>query len=349
MKIAYAICSIGLGHASRSLPVIKYLVSEGHEVHVIAHGRSLEFFRRSMEGIRIIDLPDYPIEYSESRSSFLPKIIMKSPAIISSLFEEHDEFIRLHRREDFSLIISDNRYGIFAPGVPSFLITHQLRILNPHRIRFFETLSMMYNGYVGKYFDGILVPDFESNSLTGELSHGLRYMEKDKIYYVGPISIYRKKDVPKDIELLALISGPEPQRTIFENIVLREMEKTEKNYFVVLGRPESRMESENVVSFVTPEKLNDLINRSRYILSRSGYSTVMDLFYTGGKPIFVPTPAQPEQEYLAEYLSLRGISASMRQEEFNLSSVDVNGIRGFEGGYDLEKTIKNIMGIIFNK
>lgn len=349
MKIAYAICSIGLGHASRSLPVIKHLISEGHDVVVIAHGRSLEFFKRSLEGIRLIDLPDYPIEYTKSRSTFIPRLIMKSPAILSSLFEEHDEFERIHRRENFSMVISDNRYGIFKIGIPSFLITHQLRILNPYRIRFFETLSMFYNGYVGKYFDGILVPDFENNSLTGDLSHGLKFMEKDKIYYVGPISVYSKKDVSKDIDLLAIVSGPEPQRTIFENIVLRELKKFEKKYFVVLGNPEKRIENENVASFLPAEKLNDFINRSKYILSRSGYSTVMDLFYTGGKPIFVPTPAQPEQEYLAEYLSLREISAQAKQEEFSLSSIDVNGIRGFQGGYRLEKTIKNIMNIIFNK
>jgi len=349
MKIAYAICSIGLGHASRSLPLINKLVSEGHEVVILAHGRSLDFFKRATDGIRLIDLPDYPLEYSNSRSSFLPRIILKSPAIISSLFEEHEEFEKINKRENFSLIISDNRYGIFSRNVPSFLITHQLRIMNPYRIRFFETLSMFYNGYVGKYFSGILVPDFENNSLTGELSHGIRFMDKDKIYYVGPISVYKKKDVPKDIDLLALISGPEPQRTIFENIVLNELKKFDREYFVVLGKPESKLENGNIISFASTEKMNDLINRSKYILSRSGYSTVMDLFYAGGKPIFVPTPAQPEQEYLAEYLNLRGISANIRQEDFNLSSIDIDEIKGFEGGYSIEKTIKNIMNIIFNK
>ncbi len=274
---------------------------------------------------------------------------MKSPAIISSLFEEHEEFEKLHRKMDFSLIISDNRYGIFKTGVPSFLITHQLRILNPYRIRFFETLSMFYNGYVGKYFTDILVPDFEKDSLTGELSHNLKFMDLKKIHYVGPISEYRKKDLPKDLDLLAVISGPEPQRTIFEKLVLKELENFDGKYFAILGRPEIKMEDENIVSFVSSEKLNDLFNRSKFILSRSGYSTVMDLFYTGGRPLFVPTPGQPEQEYLAEYLSLKEISSFIRQEDFKLSSLQTDGIRGFQGGYDLEKTIKNIMNIIFSK
>ncbi|MEM0150374.1 MAG: glycosyltransferase [Thermoplasmata archaeon] len=349
MKIAYAICSIGLGHASRSLPLIKKLISEGNDLTIIAHGRSLEFFKRTLSDIRTIELPDYPIEYTNSRSSFIPKLIMKSPAIISSLFEEHEEFEKLQRKENFSLIISDNRYGIFKVGVPSFLLTHQLRILNPYRIKFFETLSMYYNGYVGKYFTGILVPDFEQNSLTGELSHSLKFIDVNKIHYVGPISEYKKKDLAKDIDLLAVISGPEPQRTIFENKVIQELKNFDGKYFAVLGRPEIKMENENIVSFVSTEKLNELFNRSKLILSRSGYSTIMDLFYTGGKPIFVPTPGQPEQEYLADYISLKEISVSINQENFNLSSINYNGIKGFQGGYQLEKTIKNIMDIIFTK
>lgn len=343
MKIAYGICSLGLGHASRSLPLIKELVKEGHDVTVIAHGRSKNYLERSIDDINIIDLPDYPIEYTKTRASFLPNIILKSPAIISSFIEEHEEFVKLQNKYNFNLIISDNRYGIFHQHVPSYIITHQLRLMNPYGLKLLEGLGMIYNSYVSKFFNKILVPDFDENSLSGNLSHNLKFIEKSKIHYIGPLSNFRKLDIKKDIDLLITISGPEPQRTIFENIIIKQIKDFDGKYVIVLGRPDKNENNGNILSFASQEEMEKLYNRAKVILSRSGYSTIMDIFYTGGRAFFVPTPAQPEQEYLAEYLHEKGISGYSTQEEFMLSLINTESYSGFDGGYSIEKTVKRFM------
>ncbi|MGC8619290.1 MAG: glycosyltransferase family protein [Thermoplasmata archaeon] len=343
MKVAFAVCSLGLGHASRSLPLINALIKEGNEVTVIAHGRSKNYIEKSLENINIIDLPDYPLEYTKTRASFFPNIILKSPAIVSSFIEEHKEFLNLQKKHNFDLIISDNRYGIFDPNVPSYIITHQLRIMNPFRIRTLETLSMVYNNYVSKFFRKIFVPDFEDNSLSGNLSHEIKFIEKNKIKYIGPLSNFRKLDMPKDIDILFTISGPEPQRTIFEEIILREIKKFDGKYYIVLGRPDKNKNDGNIISFASHEEMEKLYNRAKIIISRSGYSTIMDIFYIGGKAFFIPTPSQPEQEYLAEYLYNKNVSGYSKQEEFELNLITTENFTGFDGGYNKEDSVKKFM------
>ncbi len=348
MKIAYAICSLGLGHATRSVPLIEKLINEGHDVHVIAHGRSSHVIKKYFNDIKIIDIPDYPIEYTKSGAALFPYILFKSPRIIEALLKEHSKFVKLFNKENFNAVISDNRYGIFAPvnsNAKSFLITHQLRIMNPYRIKFLEDLSMLYNSYLLKYFNKILVPDFEENSLSGDLSHNLKYVDKKKIEYIGPISQYRRIDVGKNIDTLFIISGPEPQRTIFQNIVLNSLKNFDGKYFVLLGRPDREIEGKNIKSFVAKDEMELLLNSSTVIVSRSGYSTIMDLYFTGGKAIFIPTPSQPEQEYLAKYMEEMNLALQINQDYFSISKIFLNNnnILGFKGGYTLDKTLERFM------
>ncbi len=343
MKIAFAICSLGLGHASRSLPLIKALIKEGIEVTVIAHGRSKTYIEKSIGDIKIIDLPDYPLEYTKTRASFFPNIILKSPAILSSFIEEHKEFLNIQKKHDFNLIISDNRYGIFDPEIPSYIITHQLRIMNPFRIRTLETLSMFYNSYVSKFFKKVLIPDFEEDSLSGNLSHNLKFLDINKIKYIGPLSNFKKLDIQKDIDILVTISGPEPQRSIFEDIIKKEIKKFDGNYYIVLGKPDFHKNDGNVINFASQDEMEKLYNRSKVIISRSGYSTIMDLFHIGGKAFFIPTPSQPEQEYLSEYLNKKSVSGYSRQEDFKFELINTENYKGFNGGYDTEKSVKNFM------
>ncbi len=344
MRIAYAVCSLGLGHASRSVPVIRKLKNEGNEVTVFAHGRAKLFLKNIFNDLEIIDLPDYPIEYSKNRAFFFPKILLSLPAIITSFADEHQLFHHIFQKKNFNMIISDNRYGIYNRNVPSYIMTHQLRIMNPYRIRILESVTMIYNSYISNFFKKVIVPDFYENSLSGDLSHNIKFIDKNKIVYIGPLSAYKKKETVKDLEILITISGPEPQRTIFEKIVMKKIKEIEdKKYRIVLGRPDLNNKDEKIMSFASFEQMEDLFNRSRLIVSRSGYSTIMDLYHTGGKAFFVPTPGQPEQEYLAEYLTRKNIAAFKNQEEFEFSEIFEYKYGGFEGGYDTDKSVRNLI------
>lgn len=61
------------------------------------------------------------------------------------------------------------------------------------------------------------------------------------------------------------------------------------------------------------------MSKAEWVISRSGYSTVMDIAMLGKKAILVPTPGQPEQEYLGEYLSAKGFAPALTQKDFSLA------------------------------
>jgi len=54
------------------------------------------------------------------------------------------------------------------------------------------------------------------------------------------------------------------------------------------------------------------------IISRSGYSTIMDLVRLNKSAILIPTPGQTEQEYLAKLMMERKWFYAVSQNDFNL-------------------------------
>jgi predicted glycosyltransferase len=68
------------------------------------------------------------------------------------------------------------------------------------------------------------------------------------------------------------------------------------------------------------EELNKEIAMAEYVISRSGYTTVMDLVKLKKKSILVPTPGQTEQEYLAGYLMQKEITVAVNQKVFSLTA-----------------------------
>lgn len=62
----------------------------------------------------------------------------------------------------------------------------------------------------------------------------------------------------------------------------------------------------------------NLFNRARRVVSRSGYTTIMDLVEHDKPGILFPTPNQTEQEYLATNLKRRNLFAVQDQQVVNL-------------------------------
>ncbi len=347
MKIAFGVCSLGIGHATRSFPVIQKLRNEGHEVVIISHGRALSLLRSEFPDLKFYDLEDYPIRYTEKAHQFFPYLFANSHKIVKSMLENHRQFLRIDDREGFEVIISDSRYDVFNRFKPSYIIIHQLRIML--KLAILRGGVMLYNSYMTKFFRKVLVPDFPDGGLSGEMSHNLRLIDPQNVEYVGVLSSFKKLDLPRDIDALISISGPEPQRTIFENKVMESLDEVEGKVVVTLGRPEKRgSKRENVYSYVDFNTREELMNRAKVIISRSGYSTIMDMYVTGGKAGFVPTPGQPEQRYLARYLNSQGISATQEQETMSLPELiaEARKMHGFDGGYDVKKSVDKLLEVV---
>jgi len=139
---------------------------------------------------------------------------------------------------------------------------------------------------------------------------------------------------------MVLLSGPEPQRSYLEDMLLRDLKRYKGNVLFIRGKIEAQQKKEKkdnilVYNFMTSTELEIAINESDLILSRSGYTTIMDLAKLDKKAFFIPTPGQFEQEYLAKKFTKEGVAPSATQEEFDIKMLsDVIDYSGFQSqGY----------------
>ena len=330
--------SWGLGHATRDLPIIRYLLERGHHVTIAAEDRALTLLEREAPECDFERIPDYPPPYSSGKH-FVPKFVAMAPAMLWAIEMESVRVRRLFRRRQFDLILSDNRFRIRSRRVPSFVLTHQLRFMTPPGLEAFERLTEFFNYVHLNPFDRIIVPDaadLEQN-LSGRLSHDMRHLrDSPKVYYAGPLSSVRKMDVEQDVDLFISISGPEPPRTQLENTILEKVREVEADRIVVaLGKPEVTETREidgriEVHGFLDRAKQQEMLNRARFVVCRSGYTTVMELAELGRKALFIPTPGQTEQVYLGRYYEERGFFHTVGQYEMDLPS-DIEKARTYTG------------------
>ena len=356
MKIVYAVCSWGLGHATRSLPVIRKLVEEDNELTIISYGRSLKLLKEELgSDIEYIEIQDYPMLLSENTRQFMVKSMIYWPQFIRRLIQGNQSLQKILKKKKYDIILSDGRYDSYSRRIPSFFITHQIRILNPLRLQMFERGSEIFNLFFFKRFAGVLVPDYRGgNNLSGILSHNLHRIDEDKLHYIGVLSDFRKKNVRKDIDYLISVTGPEPQRSILEKKLLTQVMNLDGKIVITLGKTENRdvVKNDNVeiYSFMTKEEREDVLNRSKLVISRSGYSTLLDLAVIGAKALMTPTPGQTEQEYLAEYHNSRNTFYSVSQDEIDLG-VDVEKARrttGVTWECNVDESVEKIMDVIVN-
>ena len=119
------------------------------------------------------------------------------------------------------------------------------------------------------------------------------------------LSDFKKKKIKQDIDYLISISGPEPQRTMLEEKLLPQLDDLKGKVVLTLGKTESmdKLDKKDIetYSFLPKEKREEYLNRSKLVISRSGYSTILDLAVIGTKALMTPTPGQIEQEYLGRY------------------------------------------------
>jgi len=304
VKVAFGICSWGLGHATRTLPIIRKLIDEGDEVIVVSHGGALTLLRNELDGrASYHELPDYPAPATQHSKLMALDAFMSIPQYIFAMKREHTFVEKLLDDEKVDAIFSDNRFGFYSIRVPSFYMTHQLRIMNPLESHALESGTERLCAWLLKRLSGLIVPDFKDDGLAGRLAHDLSVIDESDVHYIGVLSDFERRTNNEDIDVFASISGPEPQRTAFEKIVLEQLKDFKGKAVVSLGKSAEAQTSGNleVRGLTAKQERENLLNRSKMIIARSGYSTIMDLCALGKKSLLVPTPGQTEQEYLAGY------------------------------------------------
>jgi len=350
MNILYAILSWGLGHAGRSIPVIQELQKKGHTVTIISNGRTLEFLKREIKNCKFIDSPDYPMPYTNKGFS-VARMFFLLPSIVRGIQKEKKMLKKILAKEKYDRIISDQRYGMYSEEIPSYFITNQIRFIAPGRLRIGETLTEWFNDRWQTKFEKIIVPDFKNNNLTGDLTHNLRFSNK-KIEYIGIMTDLRQKKVKKDIDYYVSLSGPEPERTFFEKKILKQLPQLKGKIVVTLAKPEQNFTKKKgnitIYSFVNRKKQEDLMNRAKMIITRSGYTTMVELAELEKKAVLIPTKGQTEQEYLAYYNTIKHNFFGVPQEKMHLETdvLYAAQTRGFKKEHNSEQSLKNFMEVI---
>ncbi|TCK65142.1 putative glycosyltransferase [Winogradskyella wandonensis] len=311
----------GLGHATRCIPIINALITHGFEPVIASDGGALELLRKEFPKLKSFELPSYNISYPKKGNSFKWKVLTSSPHILKTIKRENAIIKTLVETEHIDGIISDNRFGVRHPSVPSIYITHQLKVLSGKT----TWLSSKWHQDIIKKFDECWVPDFGGDAnLSGILGH----IKKPtfSIKYIGALSRFKKEKRPETIDILAVLSGPEPQRTQFEEKLINLFKKGNKQITLVRGIVEDQQKITKIgeivlYNFMTTDELQNTINSSKLLVSRSGYTTIMDLAKLQKKVVFIPTPGQYEQLYLAKMLSDKKIAPAFSQDSFSLSDL----------------------------
>lgn len=329
-KILVAPLDWGLGHATRCMPIITELLNQGTEVVIASDGRSYQLLKNEFPDLLHLPLPSYNVSY-QGKGSLLLAMAMQVPKFINTIYKEHKSLQRIIRDYKIDAVISDNRYGLWSKKIPCIFLTHQLFIQIPNSISFLSPVTDFINHKFIQKYDECWVPDVEGEgNLSGRLSHK-RKIQDISPFFIGALSrLHKIEKAEKKYDLLTVLSGPEPQRTIFEKIILSQIQKVnlsagrqDLKTLIVRGVTEQNEktlvnEKVEMVSYLNAKELNEAMNHSELLLSRSGYSTIMDLAVLGKKAILIPTPGQTEQEYLAEELKKRKIFYTQKQKEFDL-------------------------------
>ena len=312
-KILYCILNWGLGHATRSIPIINHLKSENYELIIASSGRSKKLLETEYPDTEIINLPDYNISYSQN-AFWLPfKMLSQTPSLLINIRKEHQWIKEFCKQEAIDLIISDNKFGCYHKEIPSIFITHQIRIKSP--LKWMEPLIFSLNHRFIKKYSECWIPDYNNEkSLSGQLSKDTIAIDK---VFIGPISRFSYENVEKKYKYCAIISGPEPQRTILEKAIIDVLKELQEKSIIICGKPESKKEENinnlTIKNIAFGKDLENIINASEIIISRAGYSSIMDYAALRANAIIIPTPGQTEQEYLAHYLNKHPSFISMNK------------------------------------
>lgn len=345
----------GLGHATRCIPIIKALQELGKTVLLAGDGPSAQLLQTEFPTLTLLPLRGYHISYAKTGWGLPWQMLAQAPTIFQTIKDEHAWLDAMIEEQQIDLVISDNRYGLYSKKIPCVLITHQLTIKMP--FAWLERHVQKIHYSLINRFHTCWVPDSKGTlNLGGDLSHPMK-MPAIPVKWIGLLSRFAlSKSTETEVQTINesstrfafqycfLLSGPEPQRTLLENIILKNIEGLKGPIVLVRGLPSNATDSltntaskpsstnttPNPLPASLPQQLTvyphlpaadlaPLILSSEWIICRSGYSTLMDLAALHKKAILIPTPGQTEQEYLAKQLAAQGMATTVTQSKFSLS------------------------------
>ncbi|WP_114789763.1 glycosyltransferase [Niabella yanshanensis] len=335
LRILVAPLDWGLGHTTRCIPVIKALLQHDAEVIIAGNEVQEKVLTAEFPDCKFLFLGGYGVAYSNTRKGFVWKMMQQLPRISSAVQRENKWLQEVLIREPIDGVISDNRFGLYTSQVPCVFITHQLRIQTGLG-KLADDIAQQVNYRYMNRFNQVWVPDFHGpQNLAGVLSHPPS-MPPTKVSYVGPLTRMAHRSPVNDAgNILFIFSGPEPQRSLFEQKVIAQLGGVKQQVTIVRGKPLQEdpplIKNAIIYNHLPGNEMESLMRSAALIVCRSGYSSVMDINALGQKSVLIPTPGQTEQEYLANYLE---------QNKF--------AVKGSQGNFDLQDLLQKAAGFCYD-
>ncbi len=305
----------GLGHATRVVPLIHRYLKENWEVILVAEGVAYTFLHQEFPDLVCYQSSAKELRYASKNSlwAHLFQLVPDFNSLWAHLFKLVPDFLRnlrkdrkfvreLSQKHTIDLIISDNRYGFYHPNIESVIITHQVQLPDVGGLSFWKRLAQKQIHRWLNRFDACWIVDDANNAYAGQLSRteGLKIPHQ----YLGLQSRMKPEKIEQDVDVLIVISGLEPQRSLFEKALVHQFKDSPKSVVLIGGTNQANEGNYGNIQyqqFANTQELNRWMNRSKLVIARSGYSTIMDLIQLNKKAILIPTPGQPEQVYLAKW------------------------------------------------
>ncbi|MCU0403894.1 MAG: glycosyl transferase family 28 [Chitinophagaceae bacterium] len=350
-RILVAPLDWGLGHATRCIPVIRNLRALGCDTWIATSGAQEKLLRMEFPDVPFLNLPGYGVSYG--KRGVMLRLLRQIPVIRRHIFTEHAWLQNTIRDYGFHGVISDNRYGLYSEQVPCVLITHQLSLQLPRWAAIFGNgvQQMLYHHI--EHFGECWIPDtgYEPSSLAGAMSHPVTLPDVP-VKYIGWLSRFQpgSEMVEERQGILISISGPEPQRSVFEEKILEQIHEVKEDIRLIRGMPGTSTLLEvpghvTVYNHMDAHDMQKLMKRCRLLISRSGYSTVMDAMILGTPLACIPTPGQTEQEYLSKRLMEKEWAVCDTQDNFSLKKLieKAEGIKGVQASHLYRSDLKDVL------
>ena len=333
------------------MPIIDELRRQGARVIIASDGRALRLLEKEYPDLLTLELPPYNIHYG--MGSMVWNMAWQMPKILRAMRQEQLAVAKIICEYQVDGLISDNRFGCWSSLIPCVFLTHQIHLKVP-TLMGLGTFAKWNNRRLIQRYNECWIPDMEGEpNLSGTLSHRRKL---PNARYVGVLSRMKKMLVEKQYDIIAVLSGPEPQRTFFEEKIIQQLKKLSYTALIVKGKTDNDTHSQNdhihTVAYLTKNDLNKAILASDIVVTRSGYSTLMDLAALQKRQVLlVPTPGQTEQEYLAERFHKQGIFFTQNQHELDLETAirelpKFSGLNMDVNEETLKQTISNFLSMI---
>ncbi|MCF0215542.1 MAG: glycosyl transferase family 28 [Fibrobacteraceae bacterium] len=337
MKVLVAPLDWGLGHATRCVPIIRRFLAQGAQVELAVCGQIARLYREIFPELRQRLAPSYNIVYPKHGFDMALWLLRNRAHLNAVIKFEHRFAEEMVERHHYDVLISDNRFGFYSKGAKSVYMTHQCRIAFPPALSMLEPLGEFWHWSMMKHFNQVWVPDFpEFPGYAGLMSHP-SFIHSSRVKFVGLLSRFDADffggqgsqvcSKPCKYKTMSIVSGVEPARTTFENKLRKVLSRIPGKHLLVLGKVSEgvkvwREGNLEIHTHLPQDQMAAAAQSSQWIISRGGYSTIMDMAVLGAKCIFVPTPGQYEQVVLARSLDKAGYGVHVPDDKFDEENLE---------------------------